>query len=126
LSHSRESLAIEGIAACSWEPLHYRPRLTLSFTESTTPPITTYPDPNIPFGLDMSFAVPSFNSIDLSFDQTLGLDLAPEYDYSFPIDNGFVENMSLGLDTMGEVELLPRKKKKKVAWVEVSKIIDGK
>jgi hypothetical protein len=75
----------------------------------------------------MSFATPSSNSnlVDLSFDQTLGLDLAPGYDYGFPMDSGFGGNMSLGLDFMGEVELMPRKKKK-VAWMEVNKMIGGK
>jgi hypothetical protein len=82
----------------------------------------------VPYGLNTSFTTPSLdtNPVDLSFDQALGLDLVPGYDFSYPIDNGFAENMSLGLDLMGEVELVPRRKKKKVAWVEVSKLIEGK
>lgn len=94
---------------------------------SNTPPTTSYPMPEPPFGLDMSFAAPAFpsNPIDLSFDQTLGLDLAPGYDYGFPSNNNFNVNMNLGMDLMGEVEDLPRQKKKKVAWVEVNILIDG-
>jgi hypothetical protein len=102
-------------------------QLTLSTIGSCTPPTTIFPVPDASFGLDMSFTMPSSNSnlVDLSFDQTLGLDLAPGYDYGFPMDSGFGENMSLGLDLMGEVELVPRKKKK-VAWMEVNKLIGGK
>jgi hypothetical protein len=98
-----------------------------SFTDSTTPPTTTYPVPDPPFGLDMAFAAPVFASdpVDLSFDQTLGLDLAPGYDYGFPSSSGFNVDMNLGLDLMGEVEVVPRQKKKKVAWVEVNIMIDG-
>jgi hypothetical protein len=71
----------------------------------------------------MSFSGPAFNTnIDLSFDQTLGLDLAPGYDYGFSSDNAF--NV-FGLDMMRDVEMVPRQKKKKVAWVEVNKLIDG-
>jgi hypothetical protein len=97
-------------------------------SETLTPPTTTYPIPDAHYGLDMSFAVPSFNtnSVDLSFDQTLGLDLAPGYNYSYAMDSGFAGNMNLGLDLMGEVELVPRRKKKKVAWVEMSKLTEGK
>jgi hypothetical protein len=75
----------------------------------------------------VSFAPPSFdaNPVDLSFDQALGLDLDPGYNYSYPIDNGFADDMCLGLDLMSEVELVPRRKKK-IAWVEVSKLIEGK
>lgn len=91
--------------------------------ESVTPPTTnTYSLPDPPFGLDMSFSTPAFNSnIDLSFDQTLGLDLAPGYDYGFSTDNAFTV---FGLDMMRDVEMVPRPKKK-VGWVEVNKLIDG-
>lgn len=97
------------------------------FTGSNTPPTTTYPVPDPPFGLDMSFAAPVFasNPVDLSFDQTLGLDLAPGYDYGFQNSSGFNVDMNLGMDLMGEVEVVPRQKKKKVAWVEVNIMIDG-
>ena len=81
----------------------------------------------LPFGLDMPFTQSSFhpNPIDLSFDQTLGLDLAPGYDYGFPTDSGLGAGMTLGLDMMGEIEVVPRQRKKKVAWVEVNRLIDG-
>ncbi|KAF1914393.1 hypothetical protein BDU57DRAFT_454768, partial [Ampelomyces quisqualis] len=91
---------------------------------SITPPTTNaYSLPDSALGLDMSFGSPAFNSnnIDLSVDQTLGLDLAPGYDYGFSSDNVF--NV-FGLDIMGDVEVVPMQKKKKVAWVEVSKLID--
>jgi hypothetical protein len=77
----------------------------------------------------MSFAQTSFhtNQIDLSFDQTLGLDLAPGYDYGFPSGSSYAMDTTLGLDMMGRgVEEVPRQKKKKVAWVEVKRLIDGK
>lgn len=102
--------------------------------ETVTPPIptstsgTTYPLPDAPFGLDMSFAQPSFhtNPIDLSLDQALGLDLAPGYDYGFPSDSGFGVDITMGLDMMsGQVEMVPRQKTKKLAWVEINKLIDG-
>lgn len=94
---------------------------------SNSPPTTSYPVPDAPFGLDMSFVAPVFasNPVDLSFDQTLGLDLAPGYDYGFPSSSGFNVDMNLGMDLMGEVEVVPRQKKKKVAWVEVNILIDG-
>jgi hypothetical protein len=96
-----------------------------AMTESITPPF-----PDAPFGLDMSFASgpnPNFSNLDLSFDQTLGLDLAPGYDYGFPShgSGGFGIDMHLGLDMMGEVEMLPRQRKNKVAWLEVGTLIDG-
>jgi hypothetical protein len=78
--------------------------------------------------MDMSYSVPLFpsNPVDLSFDQTLGLDLAPNFDYGFPVENGLGVNVNLGMDLMGEVEVVPRQKKKKLAWVEVDRLIDGK
>lgn len=110
------------------------PSLTHSSTNSSTtsaghcgtPPATNYPLPDPPFGLDMSFTAPVFtsNPVDLSFDQTLGLDLAPGYDYGFPSSSGFNVNMNMGMDLMGEVEVVPRQRKKKVAWVEVNILID--
>ncbi|KAH7390827.1 hypothetical protein DE146DRAFT_144541 [Phaeosphaeria sp. MPI-PUGE-AT-0046c] len=115
---------------------HSPPSLTHSSTNSSitsaghegsnTPPTTSYPVPDPPFGLDMSFAAPAFapNHIDLSFDQTLGLDLAPGYDYGFPSNSGFNADMNLGMDLMSEVEVVPRQKKKKVAWLEVNMLID--
>jgi hypothetical protein len=103
----------------------WHPKLTSCIVDTSTPPTTTYTIPDTPYGLDMSFAPPSFDAtpVDLSFDQALGLDLDPGYNYSYSVDNEF---MSLGLNPMGEIELVPRRKKKKVAWVEVSKLIEGK
>jgi hypothetical protein len=89
--------------------------------ESVTPPFA-----DAPFGLDMSFSNPPhptnspFSNIDLSFDQTLGLDLAPGYDYSYP---SFNVDMNLGLDLMGGQ--VARRTKKKTAWLEVERLIDG-
>jgi hypothetical protein len=77
----------------------------------------------------MSFAQPSFhtNPIDLSLDQALGLDLAPGYDYGFSSNSGYGMDMTMGLDIMGSgVEELRREKTKKVAWVEIKRLIDGK
>jgi hypothetical protein len=77
----------------------------------------------------MSFAQPSFhtNPVDLSLDQALGLDLAPGYDYGFPSSSGYGMDVAMGLDMMGsEVEELRREKTKKVAWVEIKRLIDGK
>jgi hypothetical protein len=75
----------------------------------------------------MSFTQPSLhtNPINFSFDQTLGLDLASGYDYDFPDDGGYRVDTALGLDMMGEVEVVPRQKKKKIAWVEIKSLIDG-
>jgi hypothetical protein len=111
---------------CSLQNLVYlllslRLHANLATTEPPTPPTVES------FGLDLSYNVPSFQShhLNLSFDQTLGLDLAPNYDYGFPVDNGFGVDMNLGLDLMGEVEVVPRQKKKKLALVEVDRLIDG-
>jgi hypothetical protein len=64
-------------------------------------------------------------AIDLSYDQTLGLDLAPGFNHGFPTGTG----MNLGLNMMDahEMERLPvvRQKRKKVAWLEVDKLLDG-
>jgi hypothetical protein len=99
-------------------------------TESITTPdtTTTYSLPDAPYGLDMSFTQPSYptNPIDLSFDQTLGLDLAPGYDYGFSSNRGLGADMALLLNMPGEVEVLPRQMKKRIAWVEVNPLIDGK
>jgi len=73
--------------------------------------------------------VSKFANIDLSFDQTLGLDLAPGFNYGFPTNSGFNVDMNLGLDMMdaNEAETLPvvRQKRKKMAWLEVNKLVDG-
>jgi hypothetical protein len=103
-----------------------------------------------PFGLDMeinsnnNFAstdVGKMPNIDPStyFDQPLGLDLAPGFDLPFGInhhntlppinyDNEDTDMGTLGLDMMGAENLhipVVRQKKKKAAWVDVSKLIDG-
>jgi hypothetical protein len=81
---------------------------------------------NSPFGLDMSLPNPSistnpnFSTMDLSFGQTLGLDLAPGYNYNYPPLNA---DMDLGLDLMGGE--IVRQRRKRVAWIEVEKLIDG-
>jgi hypothetical protein len=65
------------------------------------------------------------NLIDLSFNQTLGLDLAPGFGIGFDGNGGY---SALGLDMMGDTEQLSvvRQKPKKVAWVDVSKLVDSK
>ncbi|KAF9691902.1 hypothetical protein EKO04_009871 [Ascochyta lentis] len=70
-------------------------------------------------------AAPNKQSLpDLSFDQTLGLDLAPSFDMGFAGSSG---HGTLGLSVMGETERLAfvRQKPKKLAWVDVSKLIDS-
>ncbi|KAF2246616.1 hypothetical protein BU26DRAFT_521069 [Trematosphaeria pertusa] len=105
--------------------------------------------PDAPFGLDMGINLPTsstdlpvdfpkFPDIDPTtfFDQPLGLDLAPGFDAPFPSATSFadvnfgntsVDMGTLGLDLMGgETRQLPviRQRKKKPAWVDVSKLID--
>jgi hypothetical protein len=63
---------------------------------------------------------PSFSNLDLSFDQTLGLDLAPGYNFSYPALN---TDMDLGLDLMGGEVV--KQRRKRVAWIEVEKLING-
>lgn len=103
-----------------------------------------------PFGLDMGMNLnsqgfpPDFSKMpetDSStfFDQPLGLDLAPGFDVgfnanttlpplNFPTDS--VDMGTLGLDLMGGPTAsnqtpLARKKARKAAWVDVSKLVDG-
>ncbi|UPX13083.1 uncharacterized protein EKO05_0003611 [Ascochyta rabiei] len=61
--------------------------------------------------------------LDLSFDQTLGLDLAPSFDMGFAANSGFG---TLGLSMMCETEQLPvlRQKPKKAVLVDISKLIE--
>ncbi|KAF3041752.1 hypothetical protein E8E12_008802 [Didymella heteroderae] len=85
------------------------------------------------YGLDMRFSnAPASNFIaaparpgliDLSYDQTLGLDLAPDFSIGFDCNGSY---STLGLDMMNDVEQLPvvKQKPKKVAWVDVSKLVD--
>ncbi|KAF2030535.1 hypothetical protein EK21DRAFT_65189 [Setomelanomma holmii] len=107
---------------------------TSSSTNSVANSTNPYNVPDAPFGLDMSFQTPpyphgnndfsKFNEIDLSFDQTLGLDLAPGYDYGFSADS--YADTNLGLDMMGPNEPLPivKQKRKKSVMIDVSTLIN--
>ncbi|KNG51868.1 bzip family transcription factor protein [Stemphylium lycopersici] len=120
------------------------PSLSYSSTNSSTSSSASMNTANDPyrhtehhsFGLDMplshadatndSSAFSRAANYEVSFDQTLGLDLAPGFDFGFE-NNGF--HTDLGLDVMGEnLEGLQtvKQKKKKSAWLDVSKLIDGK
>lgn len=111
---------------------------TAASSDNATPPAPvpqTFNAFEPPYGLDMSFgnastsnflSVPPKQSLlDLSFDQTLGLDLAPGFDMGFAESSGY---NTLGLNTMNETEQLPvvKQRPKKVAWVDVQKLIDSK
>ncbi|KAF2127972.1 hypothetical protein P153DRAFT_319132 [Dothidotthia symphoricarpi CBS 119687] len=84
--------------------------------------------PDAPFGLDMPFATGPMSSfpneslkpvnLDLSYDQTLGLDLAPSYDFGG-------HNLDANMSRMNDSEQFPviRQKKKKMAWIEVPMFI---
>ncbi|KAI4957517.1 hypothetical protein J4E86_004655 [Alternaria arbusti] len=103
-------------------------------TTSTNPPNNSY---NIAdsgaYGLDLSFGntgeYPRLVNYEISYDQTLGLDLAPGYDYGFSHTPAFhMDNIDLGMNMMSDVAAaLPvvRQKRKKTAWLDVSKLIDG-
>ncbi|KAL6171247.1 hypothetical protein ACJQWK_04184 [Exserohilum turcicum] len=61
---------------------------------------------------------------DISFDQTLGLDLAPSFDYGFASNNGFTTDAGMGI--MGEnLEGLQGAKqaRKRSAWLDVTRLI---
>lgn len=82
-----------------------------------------------PFASHNNIDVSKFASIDLSFDQTLGLDLAPGFDYGYPAHGNFNVDINLGLDMMGthEAEAMPVvRQKRKTAWLEVNKLVSGK
>ena len=109
---------------------------TAGISDTATPPIPpTFGSFEPSYGLDMSFnnaptpnylpAPPKHNLLDLSFDQTLGLDLAPAFGMGFTGDSGY---STLGLSVMDEAEQLPvvKQKPKKVAWVDVQKLIKSK
>lgn len=102
---------------------------------SMTPPIPHSFNAFEPsYGLDLSFdnalppafvpAISKQRLPELSLDQTLGLDLAPGFDMGFAGNSGY---STLGLNMMGGHEQLPvvRQKPKKVAWVDVSKLIES-
>ncbi|KAF2637430.1 hypothetical protein P280DRAFT_103389 [Massarina eburnea CBS 473.64] len=108
---------------------------------------------NEPFGLDMDMGM-NLNSLNANFpptdfekfaeffDQPLGLDLAPGFDFTLSHSMANLPQINfdkdadmgaLGLDLMGgpartegSVEQIPivRQKKKKAAWVDVSKLVD--
>ncbi|KAI4648057.1 hypothetical protein J4E93_004468 [Alternaria ventricosa] len=122
--------------ATSLPPLHQNSAnaSTAPSTTSTNPPNNSY---NIAdggaFGLDLSFGntgeFPRLVNYEISYDQTLGLDLAPGYDYGFSHTPTFhMDNIDLGMNMMSDVAAaLPvvRQKRKKTAWLDVAKLIDG-
>jgi hypothetical protein len=107
---------------------------TLSSITSTNPPSSSYDiADNGAFALDMSFGnsgeYPKLVNYEISYDQTLGLDLAPGYDYGFSHPSAFhMGDMDLGMNMMSDVAAaLPavRQKRKKTAWLDVARLIDG-
>jgi hypothetical protein len=109
---------------------------TASNSDVCTPPAPPTFNPfqpsfGLPISLDSgpmsnSFPTPPKPSLpEVSFDQTLGLDLAPGFDMGFAGRSGYG---MLGLDMMGGTEQLPmvKQKAKKAAWVDVQKLIDSK
>ncbi|CAO2657996.1 Nn.00g072560.m01.CDS01 [Neocucurbitaria sp. VM-36] len=106
-----------------------------SSSASITPPTNAFDLPEPPFGLDMNFNhaptpnypadFPKLTNYDISFDQTLGLDLAPGFDYGFAGTAGsWSGDMNLGADLMGEEVEIVRQKRKKSAWVDTSALIN--
>lgn len=109
-----------------------------SSSTSITPPfnnVYNLPDPT--FGLDMGFSqAPNFpadlskgGNFDLSLDQTLGLDLAPGFDYGFTNSHTWSGPSPLALDMMGVQEepiSVVKQKRKKSAWLDVSMLMNGK
>lgn len=102
---------------------------------SITPPITQpFRSFKPSYGLDMTLnnaPTPDLSQgplkeplLDLSYDQTLGLDLAPGFDMGFAGNHAY---SMLNLNMM-ETEQLPvvSQKKKRLAWVDISKLIDSK
>ncbi|KAH9880732.1 hypothetical protein IAQ61_001026 [Plenodomus lingam] len=91
------------------------------------------------FGLDMNFPQetrPAFRGedmdklvgYDISFDQTLGLDLAPGFDYGFSNESGMhISSTGLTSDMMSNnMASVPvsRQKRKKIVTLDVSRLID--
>ncbi|RYO62455.1 hypothetical protein AA0116_g4829 [Alternaria tenuissima] len=109
------------------------PATTSSNTSTNRPGQPYNMADNGAFGLDMSFGhtsdFPRLINYDISYDQTLGLDLAPGYNYDFSHSDGFhIGGMDLGMDIMNDVTAaLPvvRQKRRKTGWVDVSRLIDG-
>jgi hypothetical protein len=84
------------------------------------------------FGLDMSFGhtsdFPKLVNYDISFDQTLGLDLAPGYNYDFSHSDVFpMGDMDLGMNLANDVGAASPmgRAKRKSAWIDISRLIDG-
>ncbi|KAF1851507.1 uncharacterized protein K460DRAFT_36250 [Cucurbitaria berberidis CBS 394.84] len=111
------------------------PASSTSSSASFTPPTNAFNLPDAPFGLDMNFNhaptpnypadIPKLANYDISFDQTLGLDLAPGFDYGFAgAAGGWSGDMQLGLDLMGENVEVVKQKRKKTTWVDTTILIN--
>lgn len=109
---------------------------TTSISDASTPPAPqTFRAPQPAYGLQIptnNATVPNFfpnlpkqDRLEISFDQTLGLDLAPGYDMGFAGTSAY---STLGLNMNGQTEQQPviKQKTKKLAWVDVEKMIDSK
>lgn len=100
-----------------------------SSAKSNTPPNHSFTLPEAPFGLDMNFDQPAsfskFDNIDLSFDQTLGLDLAPNFGYGFAGDSSFTTEMNMGYNLMDNLPVV-KQRTKKPAWLDINKLVDGR
>ncbi|KAF2998297.1 hypothetical protein E8E13_007367 [Curvularia kusanoi] len=108
---------------------------TTSNSDASTPPapptfIPLPPSYGLPVSLD-SVPVPNplsaptkQNIPEISFDQTLGLDLAPSFDTGFGGHNTY---SSFGFGMIGESGQLPtvRHQAKRAAWVDVQKFMDS-
>lgn len=120
--------------------VHGSTNSSISSTTTMDSVISSYSvDTTSQFGLNLSYhpapttsfhgEFPRLVDYDISYDQTLGLDLAPGFDYGFAGGSGLdTEAMEMGINMSGEsMELLPvvRQKRKKSAWVDVSRLIDG-
>lgn len=122
---------------------YYPPSLTYSSSAtsaSVTPPTSAINIPKASTSLDipLSSIQPSkypaefskSSNYDISFDQTLGLDLAPCFMNGFGGNNGFsVGNMDLDLGLISETrERLPvvRQKRKCTCLVDINRLLDGK
>lgn len=129
---------IDDDSAPLWERETRSPSLsrgsTASNSDVSTPPaLPPYNPYQSSFGLPMSldggplsncFPTPTKHSLpEVSFDQTLGLDLAPGFDMGFAGRSG---HGMLGSNLMGEAEQVPPLKQttKKAAWVDVQKLMD--
>lgn len=113
-SSSVESADSHTPPANTFDSIPEPPNFTLNI-HTAVEPITAYPGD-----------LPKIMNYDISFDQTLGLDLAPSYNYDFGHINN-MNNMNMRLDMMSDsFETIPvtREKRKKQVWVDVSRLID--